>query len=37
MIETGVPVYVLIYLDVYVGFQDQKLVKIKQKIADLAL
>ena len=27
---------VLICLDVYVGFQDQKLVKNKQKIADLA-
>ena len=37
MIETDVPVWVLICLDVYVGFQDQKLVKNKQKIADLAL
>ena len=36
MIETDVPVCVLICLDVYVGFQDQKLVKNKQKIADLA-
>ena len=36
MIETDVSVYVLIWLDVYVGFQDQKLVKNKQKIADLA-
>ena len=36
MVETDVPVYVLICLDVYVGFQDQKLVKNKQKIADLA-
>ena len=36
MIETGVTECVLICLDVYVGFQDQKLVKIKQEIADLA-
>ena len=36
MIETDLPVCVLIFLDVYVGFQDQKLVKNKQKIADLA-
>ena len=36
MIETDVSVCVLIYLDVYVGFQDQQLVKNKQKIAELA-
>ena len=36
MKETDVKVCVLICLDVYVGFQDQKLVKNKQKIADLA-
>ena len=36
MIETDVPVCVLISLDVYVGFQDQRLVKNKQKLADLA-
>ena len=36
MIETDVPVCVLICVDVFVGFQDQKLVKNKQKIADLA-
>ena len=30
------PVCVLICLDVFIGFQDQKLVKDKQKIADLA-
>ena len=36
MIETDVPVCVLIGLDVYVDFQDQRLVKIKQKLADLA-
>ena len=34
MIETDVPVCVLICLDVYVSFQDPKLVKNKQKIAD---
>ena len=34
MIETDVPVCVLIGLDVYVGFQDQRLVKNKQKTAD---
>ena len=34
MIETDVPVCVLICLDVYVGFQDLKLVKNKQKLAD---
>ena len=37
MIETDVPLCVLICLDVYVSFQDQKLAKNKQKIADLAL
>ena len=31
MIETDVPVCVLICVDVFVGFQDQKLVKNKQK------
>ena len=36
MIETDVQVCVLICLDGYVGFQDQKLVKNKQKIADFA-
>ena len=36
MIEPDLAVCVLICLDVYVGFQDQKLVKNKQKIADLA-
>ena len=36
MIETGVTVCVLICLDVYVGLQDPKLVKNKQKIADFA-
>ena len=36
MIETDVPVCVLICLDVYVGFQDPKMVKNKQKIADFA-
>ena len=36
MIETDDPVCVLICFDVYDGFQDQKLVKSKQKIADLA-
>ena len=36
MMETDVPVCVLICLDVYVGFQDQQFVKNKQKIADLA-
>ena len=35
MIETDVTVCVLICLDVYVGFQDQKLVKNKQKVANL--
>ena len=34
MIEKDVPVFVLIFLDVYIGFQDQELVKNKQKIAD---
>ena len=34
MIETDVPVCFLICLDVYVGFQEPKLVKNKQKIAD---
>ena len=34
MIETDVPVCVLICLDIYVGSQDQQLVKNKQKIAD---
>ena len=37
MIETDVPVCVFICLDVYVGFQDQKLVKNKQKLADSPL
>ena len=36
MIENDVPVCVLIGLDVYIGFEDQKLVKNKQKIGDLA-
>ena len=36
MIETDVPVCVLICLDVYVGFQDQQFVKNKQKIAEFA-
>ena len=36
MIENDVPVWVLIFLDVYVGFQDQQFVKNKQKIADFA-
>ena len=36
MLETVVPVCVLICLDVYVGFQEQKVVKNEQKIADLA-
>ena len=36
MIETDVPVCFFIFLDIYVGFQDQQLVKNKQKIADLA-
>ena len=36
MIETDVSVCVLICLDLDVGFQDQKLVKNKQKIGDLA-
>ena len=36
MIETGETVFVLICLDVYVGFQDQESVKNKQKIADFA-
>ena len=36
MMENDVPVCVLICLDVYVGFQDQKLDKNKQEIADLA-
>ena len=36
MIETDVSVCVLIGLDVYIGFEDQKLVKNKQKIGDLA-
>ena len=31
MIETDVPVCILICLNVYVGFQDQQLVKNKQK------
>ena len=35
MIETDVEVCVLICLDVYVGSEDQRLVKNKQKIADL--
>ena len=34
MIETDVTVCILIGLDVYVGFQDQRLVKNKQKLAD---
>ena len=36
MIWTDVPVFVLIFLDVYVGFQDQQFFKNKQKIADFA-
>ena len=36
MIETDVPVCVLICVDVYVGFKDKNLVKNKQEIADLA-
>ena len=36
MIETDVTVCVLTFLDVYIGFEDQKLVKNKQKIADFA-
>ena len=36
VIETDVSLCVLICLDVYVGFQDSKLVKNKQKIADFA-
>ena len=36
MIETDVLVGVSTCLDVYVGFEDQNLVKNKQKIADLA-
>ena len=36
IIETVVPVCVLICLHVYVGFVDQRLVKNKQIIADLA-
>ena len=36
MIETDEPVCVLVCLDVNVAFQDQELVKSKQKIADLA-
>ena len=36
MIEKDAPVCFLICLDVYVGLQDQELVKNKQKIADLA-
>ena len=36
MIETDVSVCVLIGLDVYIDFEDQKLVKNKQKIGDLA-
>ena len=35
MMETGVPVWVLICLDVYVGSEDQRLVKNNQKISDL--
>ena len=35
MIETDVPVCVLICLDVFVGSEDQRLVKNKQKISDL--
>ena len=34
MMETDVPVCVLIFLDVWFGQQDQKLVNNKQKIAD---
>ena len=34
--ETDEPVCVLTCLDVYVGFQDPKLVKNKQKIVDFA-
>ena len=36
MIENDVLVCALICLDVFVGSPDQKLVKNKQKIADLA-
>ena len=36
MIATDVQVRVLTCLDVYIGFEDQKLVKNKQKIGDLA-
>ena len=36
MIETDVPVCVLIYLDVWFGQQDQKSVKNKQNIEDFA-
>ena len=36
MMEPDLPVYVLIYLDVYLGLKKQKLVKNKQKIAVLA-
>ena len=36
MIETDVPVCVLICLDVYLGLQKQKLVTNKQKIANFA-
>ena len=36
MIETDVPVCILICLDVYIGFKDQNLVNNKQKIVDLA-
>ena len=36
MMETDEPVWVLICQDVYFGQQDHKLVKNKQKIADLA-
>ena len=35
-IDTDVPVCVLICLKVYVGLQDQQLVKNKQEIVDLA-
>ena len=34
MIETDVSVCVLIGLDVYIGFRDQRLVKSKQKLAN---
>ena len=34
--RTDVPVCVLICLDVFVGFQDQKLVQNKQKLEDFA-